>query len=317
MTISNNLSITHIEQNQSQKEVTINEAINRIDAILNVGAIDQDLATPPVSPSEGDLYIVASSPTGDWSGQDGNIAYYNAGWKFIIPKEGITIWVNDEDLHYTYDGSNWTVATSDNFQSDLVTFDTETGDVQLKINKDNNTDTASLLFQTGFSTRGEFGLIGENDFELKVSPDGTNYYQSYVVDKDTGDVDFKQDISVVGVLKHSEIRDYSETVAMNATATGAVTIDYDNGNIHQLTLTGDISGLTISNPPGSGKAGNLSLLLIQDATGGRTISWPASVQWVGGNAPTLSSSANAVDMVNLVTTDGGTHYYATALLDFS
>lgn len=107
MAISNNLGFTFIEQSQSQKEVTANAALAAIDAIMNTGAIDKDLATPPGSPTSGDVYIIAASPTGAWSGKAGQIAYYNSGWKFIVPKEGASLWVNDEDVYYIYSGSAW------------------------------------------------------------------------------------------------------------------------------------------------------------------------------------------------------------------
>ena len=107
MTTSNNLGFTFIEQSQSQKEVTANAALAAIDAIMNTGAIDKDLATPPSSPASGDVYIIAVSPTGAWAGKAGQIAYYNSGWKFIVPKEGASLWVKDEDVYYIYSGSAW------------------------------------------------------------------------------------------------------------------------------------------------------------------------------------------------------------------
>lgn len=107
MTTSNHLGFSFIQQSQSQKEVTANAALSMIDAILNTGAIDKDLATPPGSPSAGDVYIVAGSATGAWSGKDGQFAFYDSGWKFIDPNEGMAIWVRDEDKLYIYSGSAW------------------------------------------------------------------------------------------------------------------------------------------------------------------------------------------------------------------
>ena len=127
MTTTNNLGISLVEQSQSQKEITINQAITRIDALLNTGAKSRSTATPPSSPAAGDLYIVATSPTGDWTGQAEKIAYFDTIWKFITPNEGISLWVEDEDLTATYNGANWlldgvvtqsgssyTIANSDN-----------------------------------------------------------------------------------------------------------------------------------------------------------------------------------------------------------
>jgi GH24 family phage-related lysozyme (muramidase) len=107
MATTNNLGITLVEQAQAQKEVTVNQALTRIDSILNAGVISRGVSTPPGSPASGDLYIVAASPTGAWSGQTNKLAYYDQIWRFITPHEGISLWVNDEDRIYTYDGTSW------------------------------------------------------------------------------------------------------------------------------------------------------------------------------------------------------------------
>ena len=112
MATTSHLEITLLEQSQAQKEITINEAFARIDAVLNGGAIDRDLATPPASPAEGDVYIVAASPTGAWSGKAGKIAYYDQLWRFISPREGMVSWVNDEDLLVVYHSGSWQTVTT-------------------------------------------------------------------------------------------------------------------------------------------------------------------------------------------------------------
>lgn len=112
MATTPNTGVTLLEQSQAQKEITINEALMRIDTLLAGGAIDKDLATPPGSPTAGDVYIVAASGTGAWSGKSGKVAYYDQGWKFIDPKEGMLLWLKDEDQLYYYSGSSWMVLTT-------------------------------------------------------------------------------------------------------------------------------------------------------------------------------------------------------------
>ncbi len=108
MTTTPHLSLALVETAQAQKEVTVNEALMRLDALLNTGAIDKDIATPPVSPTAGDVYIVAPSPTGAWAGKAGQVAYFDQVWQFISPREGATLWVNDEDsLYIYYGGGAW------------------------------------------------------------------------------------------------------------------------------------------------------------------------------------------------------------------
>ena len=57
---------------QAQKHVTHNEALRRLDAVVQLAVLDATLAAPPASPDEGDRYIVAASATGAWAGQDGD-----------------------------------------------------------------------------------------------------------------------------------------------------------------------------------------------------------------------------------------------------
>ena len=69
---------------------------------------DKDLTAPPVSPIDGDRYIVASPATGAWAGQEGKIAwYFNAAWNFDTPGEGWQTWIEDENLFYSHNGAAW------------------------------------------------------------------------------------------------------------------------------------------------------------------------------------------------------------------
>lgn len=112
MAITHNLGITLLEQAQAQKEVTINQAIAVLDAAFNLSVLDKDLATPPASPAAGDSYLIASAPTGAWAGKANYVTYYDSGWRFIAPKEGLTIWVADETAEYRYSGSAWAIVSS-------------------------------------------------------------------------------------------------------------------------------------------------------------------------------------------------------------
>lgn len=88
----------------------------------------------------------------------------------------------------------------------------------------------------------------------------------------------------------------------------ALTLDASSssGAIKTITLTGNCT-LTLTGAT-AGFAATLELILTQDGTGGRTVTWPASVKWSGG-APTLSTAANAVDRIVLTSYNGGTTWY--------
>ena len=76
----------------------------------------------------------------------------------------------------------------------------------------------------------------------------------------------------------------------------------------EITLTANCS-FTFTNPSASGKMGQFTLIKKQDATGGRTVTWPLSAKWAGGVAPTLTSAANSVDIISFRTSDGGAKWY--------
>ena len=91
----------------------------------------------------------------------------------------------------------------------------------------------------------------------------------------------------------------------------AVTIDWTLGNKALVTMTGNAT-LTFTAPT---SACNVVLKIVQDATGSRTITWPAAVKWPSGTAPTLTTTASAVDVVSFFF--DGTNYYGAAGLAYA
>lgn len=87
----------------------------------------------------------------------------------------------------------------------------------------------------------------------------------------------------------------------------AVALDLANGNVQKLTLTAN-STITLTSPA-SGAMRSLTLLVFQDGTGSRTITWPGSVAWGNAGAPVLTTTAAKMDIISLFTVDGGTTWY--------
>ena len=99
-------------------------------------------------------------------------------------------------------------------------------------------------------------------------------------------------------LVNPTITNYTETTVTANTST-AYTIDNTNGTLQILTLTGNC---TFTFPTATaGKS--FTLFLKQDATGSRTVTWPASVKWPGGTAPTITATASKADKY-VFTADG-------------
>ena len=76
-----------------------------------------------------------------------------------------------------------------------------------------------------------------------------------------------------------------------------------------MALNANITTLTISNPPASGTGIGFTLVFTADGTA-RTVTWPASVKWDSGTAPTLTSTNGKKDVFTFVTLDAGTTYLA-------
>ena len=102
------------------------------------------------------------------------------------------------------------------------------------------------------------------------------------------------------------LKAYSEFVTTNAASTGATTLDLSSSNFFNLTLTGNVT-FTFSNPP-SGRAFNFTVVAKQDATGGRTITYPAASKYAGAVTPPATTTANAVDIWSVMTYDAGSTY---------
>lgn len=116
-------------------------------------------------------------------------------------------------------------------------------------------------------------------------------------------------------LNRPYLSDYAEKASTPSISSGAITIDYTSGNVAIVTMNANITSMTLSNPPASGRVGELTLILKQDGTGSRTVSWPAAVKWPGGTAPTLSG-ANKVDIITLITDDAGTTWYGASAVNY-
>lgn len=85
---------------------------------------------------------------------------------------------------------------------------------------------------------------------------------------------------------------------------GTVTIDMNDANTQKVTLTGNPT-LAFNNPKNFQR---LTLILEQDGSGSRTVTWPTSVRWGNGtgatnsttDAPTLTTTANKTDIFNFI-----------------
>jgi hypothetical protein len=103
-------AIEMLTSGQAQKEVSHNEALLRIDALLHAAVESRSLSAPPPAPAAGQCWIVAEGGSGVWSGQSGQIAQFSAGgWRFIEPREGCLVWVRGEGVFARRTPWGWNV----------------------------------------------------------------------------------------------------------------------------------------------------------------------------------------------------------------
>jgi hypothetical protein len=87
-----------------------------------------------------------------------------------------------------------------------------------------------------------------------------------------------------------------------ANATGSTTLDFSTYQNFVLTLTGNV---TLANPTTEAVGQSGFIVMIQDGTGGRTVSLGTDYETANGAGLTLSSAASTTDIVPYVVAAGG------------
>lgn len=206
MPMSPNLSLPYLMPSQAQKHVTHNEALRRLDALVQLVVQGFGATQPPAAPQDGEVHALGIGAVSDWAGQDGNLAWFSDNaWVFLTPSEGWRAWdVQTEQLR-VYSAGSWlpvvpplqnldgvgigSVSDATNrlaVASDASLFSHAGTDHRLTINKAGSTDTASLVMQSNWSGRAELGLTGDEDFHIRVSPDGSTWTSALTLNRDTG-----------------------------------------------------------------------------------------------------------------------------------
>lgn len=209
MTDTPRLLLPLLAAGQAQKHVTHNDALIRLDGLINLTVDSRTETAPPALPTELSAYIVPAGGTGAFAGRTDQVALFeDGGWTFLVPRAGWQAWVIDEAEHNLWTGTEWrrgsplsslgaerwgVNATADTtnrlaVSSEASLFNHAGNDHRLKINKNAAGNTASLLFQSNWSGRAEFGLAGDDDFRVKVSADGSAWHDALAIDRASGSV---------------------------------------------------------------------------------------------------------------------------------
>lgn len=93
---------------QAQKEVTHNEALTLIDALVHAAVEAGPLNDPPADPEPGRCWLAGPAPTGDWAGRASAIAIWTVGgWRFVAPRAGMAVARLADGARLRFDGSAW------------------------------------------------------------------------------------------------------------------------------------------------------------------------------------------------------------------
>jgi len=204
---TNNLKLPYISTTQASPAVTHNEALRTLDSLVQPIVQTRSLSIPPTEPNEGENYIVGPNATLEWAGQDSMIASLQDGaWSFHAPRAGWHVWIADEECHRVFDGADW-VLTSPHVElvginavpdganrlavaAHASLFSHTGADHQLKIDKSTTNDTASVVFQQGFSSRAEIGLTGTNNLHVRTSANGSDWTDALTARASDGKIAF-------------------------------------------------------------------------------------------------------------------------------
>ncbi|MFW2343560.1 DUF2793 domain-containing protein [Brevundimonas sp.] len=215
------LGLPYLAAGQMQKHVTLNEALTRLDGLVQCGVASRSLTVQPEAPASGALYILPEGAEGAaWSLHPAGslMRAEGGGWTRVAVPAGLIAVIADTDEIVIWHEADWAPlaallselqnlerlgvgATADaanpflaKLNSALWTArdvgDGGTGDLRLVLNKASSSGVLSLILQSGWSGRAELGLIGEDGFGLKVSADGSGWTEALKVDPASGRVSF-------------------------------------------------------------------------------------------------------------------------------
>ena len=307
---------------------TANTANSNATAALNAAAealayvIVANVAAIPGSPSNGDAIRVTNS-----TGIESFTPLSGVPVGFV-GDSGLTV-----EIYYSSSTSTWVWVRYYATDSDSRYLRTTGGTLTGQLRADDSTSTAAPVYafdgdvNTGIAHPGadELALVTGGVPRLTIDPAGNAAF--------TGPVTIPAGSTVTGYLTTSSAASTYQTQAgmSGYLATGAigttvqaynannavtnaaqsftaaqrgsyvtltdaatVAIDLSLSNNYQVTLGGN---RTIGAPTNvvAGQSGVIRL--VQDATGSRTASWNSVFKFPGGTAPTLTTTANAVDLV--------------------
>lgn len=213
----------------------------------------------------------------------------------VFNSSGTSMYITDYDgpvYQYTL-STAWDLSTASYASKSLNTSGDVGGTYGIAFNGD-----GTKLFAVGVSNDivGRYSLTTAYDIST-ASFDSITFSVASQETTPRGFV-FKSDGSKMYVVGTQNDKVYQYSTVLNTQ-----TLDLSTGGTFSFTSSGATT-VSLTNPPASGTAVGFTLEV--NNTGGYAITWPSSIKWHLGTAPTATASK---ELYTFVTTDGGTTYY--------
>lgn len=303
MTVTQSLALPFLHPGQALKNITINEALNRLDAGLYLSCSNMAAEALPTDPGSGETLIISVTADTDLSDRHGQIAVFVSDhWVWFTPKSGWTIWDSLDETLRVFDGVDWIKPSPDSvpgtlpylglnatassaqrlsIASETSLFNHDGNSHRLTLNRAADTDTASLVFQTDFAGEAELGLTGASGFSLKTSPDGVSFS-----DRLTTPTDYKG-------------------VRSPAFGSKRVTVAQDSAAMIETPATGGILALTVVSDNGFPQVGHSGILAYDTGTSPGLISLAVTHKVENHGSGVIDGTASAAGNIGVSVVAGG------------
>lgn len=218
------LSLPFVAAGQAQKHITVNEALGKLDGIVQLAVQSRTVAAQPASPIDGLIHILPSGATGAaWLDMAAGLLARHADgiWEALTPKAGWLAWIIDEGLALIHDGAGWTPLSS-TFKAltaarspFLAATKFEVVEQELTLSGASVATTVMIPNRSivlGVSTRTSVAITGATSYSCGVSGDAAKFGSSLGVAKNASNV------GVVGPTAY-----YADTPVMITAAGGSFT----------------------------------------------------------------------------------------------
>ena len=231
------LSLPFVAAGQAQKHITVNEALGKLDGLVQLSVQSRTVAAQPASPIDGLIHILPSGATGaSWLDMAAGLLARHADgvWEALTPKAGWLAWIIDEGLALIHDGANWTPLSS-TFKALTAARSPFLAATRFEIVEQEVTLSGASVATTvpiparaivlGVSTRTSVAITGATSYSCGVSGDGGKFGSALGVAKNASNV------GVVGPTAY-----YADAPVVITAAGGAFTAGKVRVSMHLMRL---------------------------------------------------------------------------------